>query len=113
MIERRIAWPLLCAFVFSIPWEKSLVVPEIGTVTRLLGLLAFAAGVAVALRRRPLRAPNLALIAASTFAAWEVLTYFWSIAPAESAGRALTFAQLAFMLWLIWEFCRTPGSRRP
>ena len=108
MTGRRIAWPLLCAFVFSIPWEKSLLVPEVGTLSRLLGALA----VAAALWRRPsFRAPNLALALAALFAGWEALTYFWSIHPGETAARALTFAQLAIMVWLIWDSCRTAARQ--
>ena len=108
MTGRRIAWPLLCAFVFSLPWEKSLLVPEVGTLSRLLGALA----VAAALWRRPsFRAPNLALALAALFAGWEALTYFWSISPGETAARALTFAQLAVMVWLIWDSCRTAAQQ--
>ena len=108
MTGRRIAWPLLCAFVFSIPWEKSLLVPGVGTLSRLLGALA----VAAALWRRPsFRAPNLALALAALFAGWEALTYFWSINPGETAARALTFAQLAVMVWLIWDSCRTAARQ--
>ena len=47
----HIAWALLCLFVFTIPWEKSVLVPEIGTITRFLGIIAFAAGLVSAFRR--------------------------------------------------------------
>jgi O-antigen ligase len=110
--EARLAWPLVCAFVFSLPWEKSLVVPEFGTVTRLLGVLAFAAVGAAAAARRSLRGPNLVLVLAWGFALWEAITYFWSIAPALSAERAATFVQLGLMLWVIWESCRSNERQR-
>jgi hypothetical protein len=110
-IERRIAWPLLCALVFSIPWEKSILVPGVGTITRLGGLLVLAAAVAAAVERRSVRPPNAALVLAGVFVAWASLTYFWSVAPSATAQRAQTFLQLAVMLGLIWDLCRTPEQQ--
>ncbi len=108
--DRMLAWPLLCLFVFSIPWVKSLAVGELGTFTRLVGLLALATVGLAALLDRSFRPPNLALIAAAAFAAWTALSWRWSIVPAETADRAFTFAQLLAMLWMIWQACRS--SRR-
>ena len=110
-LDERIAWPLVCLFVFSIPWEKSVVAPGLGTFSRLLGVCALAAAAGAAWMRGAIRAPGLALVVAGCFAAWTGLTLFWSVSPAETADRALTFAQLAAMLWLIWEICRTPARQ--
>jgi O-antigen ligase len=109
--ERLAAWPLVCAFVFSIPWEKSLFVPAVGTISRLLGVLAVTAGVVAAIRRKSIRPPNLALLVAAVFVVWTALTYFWSVAPADTVERVKTFAQLLAMLWLVWDCCRTHGQQ--
>ena len=101
----------MCAFVFTIPWEKTVVVPGVGTLARLVGVLAFLAVAGRALWRRSLRPPNLALLLGAAFAGWTALTWLWSIAPGETAARALTLAQLFAMLWLIWESCRTAGQQ--
>ncbi len=111
-LERWVAWPLLCVFVFTIPWEKSIFVPGIGTITRMVGLALVIAGVAAAALRRSVRFPNLALILATAFVAWASLSYFWSVSPVNSAARVRTFVQLLVMLWLIWDLCRTPPQER-
>jgi O-antigen ligase len=103
----RGAWLLLCLFVFSLPWEKSLWIPGVGTASRLLGGLALAAGALVAIRRRSVRPPNLALALAGVFVVWVAATWFWTLAPAVTAARAWTFAQLFAMVWLIWDQCRS------
>lgn len=108
----RFAWALLVLFVFSIPFEKTVQVPGIGTASRLLGLLAFVAGAVVvaigALQRwRTPRTPNLVLILGALFTVWCGATALWSLAPSASVARFLTFAQLIAMAWLIWELCRT------
>ena len=108
----RVAWTLLCAFVFTIPWEKSVLVPEVGSIARLLGIAAFAAGGAAALRSRPLRRPNAALLLAALFVAWSAATWFWSLDPDATLRRLRTFAELLAMFWLIWNSCRTPARQR-
>lgn len=106
----RAAWVLLWVFVVSIPLEKAIMVPGVGTISRLLGAGVFGLGVLTVLLRRSFRPPNLALILAAAFVAWSGLTYFWSLDPPETQRRLVTFAQLLVMLWLVWEFCR--GARR-
>lgn len=102
----RAQWALVCAFVFSIPWEKSLWVAGVGTVSRFLGIVAFAAAVLAALRRKSVRFPNLALVLAAAFVLWATLTCSWSLAREASIVRAFTFAQLLAMAWVIWDSCR-------
>jgi O-antigen ligase len=105
----RAAWTLLCLFVFSIPWEKSVQAPGRGTLAHLIGILAFAAGAAAALRRRSLRPPNLALVLAALFVLWAACTWLWSVDRPATLARVTTFAELLAMAWLIWESCRQPA----
>ena len=104
-------WLLLVLFVFTIPWEKSVWVPYIGSIAHLVGLAAFAVGILAAMRRRELRPPNVALILAALFVFWSGLTFFWSLDRAATRGRILTFAELLAMLWLIWDQCRGPARQ--
>lgn len=110
-IERAVAWPLLWVLVFSIPWEKSLMVAGVGTITRLLGVLAVLAGMATVIERRRFRRPNLALLLAAAFVLWNAMTLLWSYAPAATEAKALTLGQLLVMIWLIWELCGTASRQ--
>jgi len=103
----RVAWSLVCLFVFSIPWEKSIQVTGAVTLSHLFGVLAFAAGAAAAIRRGSIRPINLAMGFAAAFVFWSALTYSWSLDRAATVMRATTFAELLAMLWLIWEECRS------
>ena len=103
----RAAAALLWALVFSLPLEKGIEFPGLGTISRLVGWAAFAVAALAAVRRRRLRAPNAALALAAAFAAWSALTWFWSVSRPATASRAATMAQLFAMAWIIWEFCRT------
>ncbi|MDP2998372.1 MAG: O-antigen ligase family protein [Bryobacterales bacterium] len=105
---QRAAWALLCLFVFSIPWEKSIQAPGVATLSHLFGILAFAAGAVVAIRRGSIRTPNLAMAFAALWVLWSALTYFWSLDRQATLTRAITLAELLAMLWLIWDACHTP-----
>lgn len=97
---------LLSLFVFSIPWEKSLQVPGIATLSHLLGILTFFTAAVAAARRRSLRPPNLALVLAAVFVLWSALTYFWSLDHQATIRRVVTLAELLAMVWIVWDTCR-------
>ncbi|MFB3827816.1 MAG: O-antigen ligase family protein [Bryobacteraceae bacterium] len=108
----RIAWILLCVFLFSVPWEKSVPVAGLGTLTRVLGALALAAGLTAAAWNRTVRRANLVLALAAVFVAWSAATWFWSVDRAATLARAWTFLQLLAMAALIWNLCRTQARQR-
>lgn len=99
------AWAVLWAFVFSIPWEKSIQLPGTATLSHLFGILAFVAAAVVAFRRGSVRQPNLVLALAAIFVAWAALTWIWSIDRTSTMRRAATLAELLAMAWLIWDSC--------
>jgi O-antigen ligase len=101
----RLAWVLLCALVFSLPLEKAVMLPGVGTFARAIGALCLAAGTAAVVARRAIRIPNAGLLFAGCFVVWSGVTYFWSVSPPATAARFSTLAQLFLMLWLIWELC--------
>lgn len=103
----RAAWALVWLLVFSLPLEKSVAVGEIGSVSRTLGLAAFAVTLALAVGTRRVRLPNAALLVAAAYVAWCWLTVLWSVSRPVSVERAATMAQLLGMLWVVWERCRT------
>ena len=107
----RAAWALLCLMVFSLPMEKGIQFPHLGTISRLLGQAAFLVGAAAVVCRRKLRRPNAALPLATAFVLWGGLSWTWSVARPDTLARFLTMAQLLGMAWLIWELCRTAAAQ--
>jgi O-antigen ligase len=109
-LAQRAAGLLLCLFVFSIPWEKSVQMPGVATLSHAIGVLTFLAAAIAAVQRgsirSPLRPPNLALCLAAVFVLWTGLSYFWSLDRHASGIRIATLAELLGMAWLIWDTCR-------
>lgn len=108
----RLAFLLLLLLTFTIPWEKSLVIPGIGTVARLAGSLALVGGVIAATLRRHVRPPNLALGVAAVFVLWSVASRLWSLNVDATVARSLTLLQLLLMAYLVWDLCRSMSQVR-
>ena len=103
-----LAFFLLWIFVFAIPWENALVIPGFGTISRLIGLLAFPMGVLAILDSGRLRPVSLPLILMGLFVAWGGLSYWWTVDPESTSTSVISWIQNLAMIWLIWEL----ASRR-
>jgi O-antigen ligase len=99
----RIAFAALWLLVFTVPWEKSVVMPGIGTVSRLIGACAFALGLLSAVMRKRIRMPGLALQAMVAFLFWTLATAYWTMELDGTYLYVLTLAQLVAMVWLVWD----------
>src|SRR5258707_5380955 len=105
----RIAYVVLCAFVFDLPWGEY--VPQLGGLVlgTWIGLLAVGVLVlrtAVTWRRRiltPLHYWMLSLVA------WSALSIFWTVDWDSTVIRVGTYVQVLTMVWLIWELAVTEG----
>lgn len=94
-------------FVFTIPWENSLVIPGMGTIGRVSGLLAFLTGLLTLLAEASPRAMRLAHGLLMGFVLWSSLSYIWSIDQQLTTERILTNIQLLLMVLLLWQFVRS------
>lgn len=112
MLLSRASWALLCVFVFTIPWEKSIQLSPTLTLSHVAGATAFLAAAGLALWNRTVRRPNVALVLAALFVAWSALTWAWSVDRPLTAIRAATLIELLLMAYLIWDRCRTPDEQR-
>jgi O-antigen ligase len=106
---RSLAYALVWVFVFAMPWENAVVLPGVGTITRVLGLVTFGAGVLAAVMDGKFRRPGLFLVVTTLFVIWSLTSAFWAIDSFEVVRRSKTYAQLALMVWLLWELA--PSGR--
>ncbi|MDQ6700907.1 MAG: O-antigen ligase family protein [Acidobacteriota bacterium] len=108
----RIAFGFLWLFIFTLPGEKVLELPGIGTISRLAGLVAIGAGVLAIVEARRFRLPAPAHLAMAAFIVWSAFTYSWSFAPEWTQEKIYTYFQLFAMAWLIWELGRDDREQR-
>lgn len=103
----KAAFAALWLFAFVIPFELFIHFEEFGTMGRLIGVVAFGVGVVNVVlhgRLRPLAPFHVLTL---FFVLWAGLTAFWTLDVDETRERVWTYAQLAFMVWLIWELAPT------
>lgn len=93
---------LLSLFIFSIPLENSIVIPGIGTIGRVIGLVAFIAGIVAVVESGKFRTPIVPHLMMVLFVVWVSLSYFWTIGPEETTEELISYVQLIAMVLLIW-----------
>ncbi|HYO83499.1 MAG TPA: O-antigen ligase family protein [Bryobacteraceae bacterium] len=103
-----IAFALLLLLVFTMPWEKSVVLPGLGTLTRVLGVAAAVASLPHLKRLRP----NIVLIPATAYVLWSAATFLWSLDRTATTIRAVTLVQLLLMFCIALVLCDTPERTR-
>jgi O-antigen ligase len=108
---RKIALVLLWLYVFTVPWDV-VAFPGVGTFSRLVGLLAIAAGLLTTLAEARFRKPGGVIWAGAAFTAMAALSLFWTVDYNLTVERVWSYAQLLASVWLIQELTRTKGQLR-
>lgn len=106
----RLTFTTMLAFIVSIPAEYALVLPGVGSVSRLLGLSLMLLVFLDILGGRMLRTPGATLFCFAAFTAWSALTVAWSVEPAQTLERIVTYVQLLVMAWVVCEYVRTESD---
>lgn len=99
----RVAFVLMCLIAFAIPWENTLIIPGMGTISRVLGLGTLPVALFAILNMGRLRIPSVPLVLMGVFIAWGSLSFWWT-ADIEATSIAIgTWLQCLGMVWLVWE----------
>jgi len=108
----RLAFAFLWLLVFAIPWENAVVIAGIGTIARLLGLLAGVFGILAIMERASISLPSIGHILMTLFVMWAAASCLWTVSPDLTLTAAVVFLQLLALAWLIWEFARRDRAQR-
>jgi O-antigen ligase len=104
-LATRFAFLWLWIFVFSMPIEKAIEFPGIGSISKIAGFVALAAGVLAITLQLRFRIPGPFQVALAVFVLWAAITVRWTISPEYTVERIMTYVQLLSLVLLIWEFC--------
>src|SRR6266404_4644065 len=108
----KLAFAFLWLMVFAIPWQNALMVSGIGTIGRLIGLLAGGLGISAIIERQSVRFPSCGSVLTALFVLWSAASYLWTLDPEETLVAASTLIQLLLMVWLIWELAPQERDQR-
>jgi hypothetical protein len=101
----RIALATLWLFVFTLPLTHATEIPAVGTISAVAGLLAMVAVAIAVAARRHVRLPGLVHMTMAGFILWSAITLCWSVAPALTVQRIMTYSQLFVLVLLVWQLC--------
>jgi O-antigen ligase len=102
-----LAYTALWVFIFSLPWENFIVIPGLGVISRVFGMLAASLAVLAALVSGKLRRWHLFHFAALLFVIWAGGTMLMVYNPLTMPKKFWTFVQLFIVVWMIWELAHT------
>ena len=101
---QKIAFFFILLFIFTIPWENMIVFSELGTISRMAGILMFIVALLAFLLKNKIRSTPHFYVLFSLFTAWGMISYFWSIDQDLSLFRIISNLQLLAFLFILWIF---------
>ncbi len=104
-------WSLWC-FILVLPWDVLTKLPVVGSIPRLVGLVASAVGVLYIVVRRRVRPLSWFHLFAMLFVLWAGATSFWSADAVATRTVFLTYLQLLVLVWLIPEIAWSADRQR-
>lgn len=104
------AYAALWIFIFALPWENVFVIPGLGTISKLMGIVALGFAALAALLTGRLRHLNRFHVVALLFLMLAGLSVFRSVYADTAVIKFKTYIQLVAVLWIIWELA--PDTRR-
>jgi O-antigen ligase len=107
---RTLAYAALWLFVFSVPWENSIVVPGIGVISRFAGMLAVGTTLAAVVVTGRVRRWHLVHVTALLFVIWAGGVLWVNSNEPTLPQKFWTYPQLFLVVWMIWELA--PSRQR-
>lgn len=101
-----LAYAALCVFTFALPWENLVVIPGIGTISRVTGLIAFALALFTTVISGRFRRWHPFHISALLFVSLSA-AFLMIHAAVKIPIKFGTYVQLAVVLWIVWELAPT------
>lgn len=108
----KAAFAVLWCFVLVLPWDVFLNLPVLGSIPRIIGVIASAVGVTYVLARQRVRPLSWFHLLAALFVLWAGVTTLWSIDADATRTLFFTYLQLVVFAWLIWEVAWSPERQR-
>jgi O-antigen ligase len=103
-----VAYGALWIFVFSLPWEGTVVIPGLGVIPKLVGIIAAGLAVMAVVVNGRVRKLQGFHIAAILFVAIAGL-HLWVFFPGERLpAKFWTYTQLVLVIWMVWELAPSP-----
>jgi O-antigen ligase len=109
---KQLAWQMSLVLIFVIPLENSIMITNVGTLSRMVGMVVAAVWLLAVVIEGELRRPGLFHGLVTSFIAWAALSLFWTVDPPETFRMVRTYIQLLVLVYLLWDLYSTPTRIR-
>jgi O-antigen ligase len=107
-----LAYAALWIFVFAVPWENIILIPGVGTISRLLGMVAAGFAVLTAVMSGRVRRLQPFHVAAVLFVICAGIGVFRTADQGRAISKFGTYFQLLVVLWMIWQLAPSFRQQR-
>lgn len=109
---KHILYWLVLLFILSFPMEQIILLPDLGTITRVMGLLAFVGWFVNLVLSKQLRWPHPFRITACLFFSWSISSVFWTHSLPDTLERANIYLQLGILIFILWDRLQSESACR-
>lgn len=109
---QKIARLSVLVFIFTIPWENAFTISTLGSLARIIGLVAAGIWIISVLFRMRLRKLQFFHIVVFSFVIINMISIFWTLDYDWSLARLKTYLQIGILAWILWDVFTTPESLR-
>jgi len=109
---RTVAFWLSLVLIFVIPWEESMTLSSMGTISRITGFLVAAFWLLTVVVTGRFRKPRPVHYVILLFFLLNAVSFFWTIDPESSAAAVETYLQMAIFILIFWDLYTTPEAVR-
>ncbi len=100
---RKLAQIFALFFIFTIPWENALSFGSLGSISRIIGLVAAGFWAVSVLLQNRLRTFRTSHIFIFIFLLFNVASLLWTVDFELTFGRVRTYLQMAIQIWMLWD----------
>lgn len=113
-LARRVAFVGVLFTVLVVPIENVVVLPGVGSLSRLLGIFLVLSAVPAFLGRGhfSIRRHAPAILLLALYVLWAFAGLMWSVEPESTLGYVFTFIQLLILVTVIWQVCSGESDLR-
>jgi len=114
-VAQRIAFIAVLLFVLVLPIENVIVLPAVGSLSRLIGLVMVASAIPTFFTRGSftIRRQSLVVVLLGLFVLWAFAGLLWSVDTSSTLEYSATFAQILLFVIVIWQvsiYVAAPGA---
>ncbi len=109
---RKITYISTLVLTFALPWEDSISIPGIGSLARLMGLVAACCWMGTIVVEGKFRKPDFFHVLVLLFVVWNFVSMYWSLDIESTLKRIKTYSQIFLLLLIYWEVFEGPDQLR-